>query len=222
MIVIGESGTGKSSCCNVFVGEPHNSNVFPASRYSKEATQETKILPSFFRGNYDRPFTIIDTQGFEDPNAAGASKETNQAIIMELMKNITKISHINLFVVCVNGTTLRRINESLVYMLRTFEEVFGHKMVNGIVQKDKDVFWKKCVLVVTNLPMDKKTIKKRVGSYDAGAYKDKLQNQINDLMKEVGIDVPLHLIIDATHDLEDEDEIAAFNEATEQLYGQSC
>ena len=36
-----------------------------------------------------------------------------------------------------------------------------------------------------------------------------------------GIDVPLHLIIDATHDLEDEDEIDAFNEATDQLYGQS-
>jgi len=218
MIVIGESGAGKSSCCNILIGNSHDSDVFPASRFSKETTQQTKIHTSFFKGNRERPFTIVDTQGFQDPNAVGNSKEANQAIIVELMKNITKIPHINLFAVCINGTTLRRINESLLYMLRTFEEVFGHMMKDGVVIKDKNTFWKNCVIVVTNLIMDRKTIKKRVGSYDIGAYKEIVRKQISDLTNEMGIEVPSHVIIDATYDTDDENEASAFEEATEKLY----
>ena len=94
------------------------------------------------------PVTVIDTMGFNDPNAAGASKrEANQAIIMELMKKITKIPYINLFLICVNGTTLRRLNYSLIYMLQTFEEIFGLKIKAGAVIKNKDTFWHKCVII---------------------------------------------------------------------------
>lgn len=46
-------------------------------------------------------------------------------------------------------------------MLRTFEEIFGHKMENGAVKKDRDIFWKKCMFVVTHLRMNKKEINPR-------------------------------------------------------------
>ena len=219
MIVIGESGSGKSSCCNIFVGESHDSEVFPASLYSTETTQKTKIYPAHYLGNLDRPFTIIDTQGFNDPNSIGNSKkECNQTIVMELMKSLTRVSHINLFLVCVNGTTLRRLNESLQYMLRVFEDIFGHKIVDGEVQKDPDTFWSKCMFLVTNLGMDKKSIKKRVGCYDPDAYKQIIHKQLSEFTKELGIDVPNHVIIDALYDADDEAEVTEFNNATNLVY----
>ena len=64
IIVIGESGTGKSSLCNVFIGEPHDSTTFPVSRYSKETTHATKIYAGHYRADGDRTVTVIDTQGF--------------------------------------------------------------------------------------------------------------------------------------------------------------
>ena len=219
MIVVGESGTGKSSCCNIFVGEPHNSELFPVSRFSEETTHETKIYSAYFRGDCDRPVTVIDTQGFNDPNAAGESRrEANQAIIMELMKNLTKVSHINMFLICVNGTTLRRINHSLIYMLKVFEEIFGHRIVSGAVTKDKNMFWSKCVIAITNLPMDIKSIMRRVGHYDEISDKDIIQKQLSELTKEIGIDVPKFVILDAKYNNTDAEEAIAFNNATNHLY----
>ena len=226
MIVIGESGVGKSSLCNSLYGVSPESNVFPASKYSKVTTQETKILPAKFKGNKDRPVTIVDTQGFNDPNAissenpnvAGSPREANLAIILELMKNIHIIPSINIFAVCINGTTLRRINQSLLYMLYTFAEIFGHKTVNGVVKKDIHTFWKKCVFVVTHLTMDRKAIKKRVGKYDPDEDREIIRRNLRDLTEAFGVDEPSHLIIDAKYDSDDPDEVDAYNNATERLY----
>ena len=68
--MIGESGTGKSSCCNIFAGQPHDSSLFPVSQLSEETTHATKIYSAKYRGKSDLPVTVIDTQGFNDPNAA--------------------------------------------------------------------------------------------------------------------------------------------------------
>ena len=43
MLVIGESGTGKSTLCNVMAGEMHNSKHFPASPFSSGRTHCTFI-----------------------------------------------------------------------------------------------------------------------------------------------------------------------------------
>ena len=219
VIVIGESGAGKSSCCNIFAGEPHNSSLFPVSQISEETTQETKIYSAKYRGQSDWPVTLVDTQGFNDPNAAGGSKrEANQAIIMELMKKITKIPYINLFLICVNGTTLRRLNYSLIYMIQTFEEVFGLRIKAGVVVKDRDTFWHKCVIIITNTPMDRRSIIRRVGCYDVSKDREILQKQLYELTNELGVDIPTFFVIDAKYNKDDEEETRAFNDAITQLY----
>ena len=220
IIVIGESGTGKSSCCNVFAGQPHDSKLFPVSRYSEETTHETKIYSADFRGDRDHPVTLIDTQGFNDPNAEGESRrEANQAIIMELMKKLTKVSHINVFLITVNGTTLRRINHSLLYMLRVFEEIFGHKIVKGSVAKDKDMFWRKCVVAITNIPMDKQSVIRRVGFYDVKRDKQIIRKQLSELTKELkGLKVLKFVILDAKFRENSTEEANAFNDAVNHLY----
>ena len=218
MIVIGESGAGKSSLCNVIVGESHDADLFPASKNSMLRTQRTTIRSSNFKTDVKRPITLVDTQGFNDPGVSGSSsKVKDQEIITELMKSLTSIRHINLFVIAINGTNLR-LNASLLDMLRIFEDIFGHTMVNGVVTKDPNTFWSKCRIVLTNLAMDKKSVKRRTGSYDLAADKLSLQTQLNALKNTFDIEVPPHLIIDSLYDNEDDNEVTAFEDATEQLY----
>ena len=183
MIVIGESGNGKSTCCNILAGESHDSTMFPATEDSQLRTQQTTIKHVYFKGNPDRPYTLIDTQGFNDPGVVGGlSKEKDQEIVTELMKSLYDVGHINLFLICINGTNLR-LNASLLNMLKIFEDIFGHSMENDIPKRDPDIFWKKCMIVLTKLPMDQRSIERRVGRYDVSADKLSLQRQLNEAIK---------------------------------------
>ena len=74
-VFYGESGTGKSTLCNVLAGEKHDSNIFPASPYASGRTHCTSIhTDAFFAGDNLKPFTIIDTQGFNDPGKVGSQE----------------------------------------------------------------------------------------------------------------------------------------------------
>ena len=66
--------------------------------------------------------------------------------------------------------------------------------------------------------MDKKSVKRRTGSYDLAADRLSLQTQLNALKNTFDIEVPTHLIIDSLYDIDDYHEVTAFEDATEQLY----
>ena len=162
-MVTGESGTGKSTLCNILAGEPHSSNLFPASPDPNGRTHHTSIKTQLsYIGNEERPITIIDTQGFNDPGMIGAEEtKKNHEIIYELLQKLTTIRHVNLFVICLNGMNFR-IHESLVYMIKLFRDIFGQKMVNNEVVKDENVFWKRCAVVYTHMGMDETAAQKRL------------------------------------------------------------
>ena len=66
-------------------------------------------------GNKERPISVIDTIGFDDPD-----KDTDVKIISELVEKLrTKVDHVNLFVIAVNGQN-PRLDGSLVAMLKIF------------------------------------------------------------------------------------------------------
>ena len=67
VLIIGKTGTGKSTLCNVLSGLPHNANVFQVSAGALACTQETQLADVFFNGQKDKPISIIDTIGFDDP-----------------------------------------------------------------------------------------------------------------------------------------------------------
>ena len=80
VLVIGKTGTGKSSLCNVLCGLGPNAKVFPVSAKANSCTQRTFFCETFFNNKKDRPISLIDTIGFDDPD-----KDDDARIIGELV-----------------------------------------------------------------------------------------------------------------------------------------
>ena len=66
-------------------------------------------------GKKERPVSLIDTIGFDDPD-----KDTDVKIISELVEKLkTKVDFVNLFMIAVNGQN-QRLDGSLLAMLKIF------------------------------------------------------------------------------------------------------
>ena len=201
MLIIGKTGTGKSSLCNVIAGYPHDAEIFPVSAAAVSCTQSTKFADIFFNQNKERTCSLIDTIGFDDPN-----NDVDANIISELVLRLKNdCDHVNLFIIAVNGQN-PRLDASLIGMIRIFEGMFGEK------------FWNQVVLVFTRLPMDSKSIKKREKNNKksdddlASEYLEILQRKFP---KGRGMK---HLLMDACYDEDDDDEKTAFETALESLW----
>ena len=62
VIVVGATGDGKSTFCNVIAGKKHNDKEFPVSRLGKSMTQETIKKEVKWRGN-DFDLNVLAHQG---------------------------------------------------------------------------------------------------------------------------------------------------------------
>ena len=67
LLIIGKTGTGKSSLCNVVSGLDHDAKVFPVSASAESCTQSTQFADVLFNNDKSRPISVIDTIGFDDP-----------------------------------------------------------------------------------------------------------------------------------------------------------
>ena len=67
MIVIGPTGVGKSTFCNVITGrDPTDNSVFPVSDSGESVTNKTSGEEIEWRGSGGFPVTLIDTPGLSD------------------------------------------------------------------------------------------------------------------------------------------------------------
>ena len=48
MLLIGKTGVGKSSLCNVLTGQPHDADIFPVSAAPEGCTSRTRFAEAFF------------------------------------------------------------------------------------------------------------------------------------------------------------------------------
>ena len=216
IIVVGETRSGKSSLCNVLKGDRHSSMLFPVSFGLESVTEKTSIVHTFFRGNEDRPVTIIDTKGIVDPNHSEAGlQERNERVQSEILHELSKIDGVNLFVICWNGQN-PRLTASLVEMLKILQDMFGHRSDNGISIPDPQQFWGRCVISYSRVSWDESSIRIRERQREHETREYDMRDAIAmHFAQSRGIEV---VYIDALYDAQNKVELSKFDEETEKLY----
>ena len=193
LLIIGKTGSGKSSLCNVITEYDHDADIFPVTSDAESCTQRTKFTDVNFNGDKTYPISLIDTIGFDD-----ATKNDDVAIIAELVSKLNNdCDHVNLFAIAFNGQN-PRLDGSLVAIIRIFEGMFTSE------------FWKQVVIIFTRVQQDVKAKTRR-------EQKNKKSDDdlAADYMKVVEKQFPngkglQYLYLDACYDKNDDDENSAF------------
>ena len=197
ILVIGKTGVGKSTLCNVLTGNDPDSDVFRVSGGALSCTQEVRLHEGNLLGANGQPITIIDTVGFNDP---GKDEKSETASLIKTLK--ARLHHINLFAIVLDGTN-PRIDQSQKEMLELFAAVFSES------------FWENVIIAFTKLSMDQKQIKLRC-TKERGDDETWAQRYVADFKKQVGKQLK-HVFIDAKHDRADKEEVEAFNDGVRKL-----
>ena len=200
LLILGKTGSGKSTLCNRLAGEEHDSDTFPVSSGARLCTQENLFKKVNFGGDETKEVTIIDTVGFDDPD----KDETALHDLLRTLKETCR-SSISTFGITINGQC-KRLDDSCVKMLQSFQNSFG------------EAFWKNCVFIFTHLSMDKAHLEKR-----RKMSKKSDQEMAQEYMKEVNSRFPgslnaSSLILDSCYDEENPEENSLFENNFETLY----
>jgi hypothetical protein len=206
LLIIGETGSGKSSLCNRIAGHEANSSIFPVSGGARSCTQSTVFGNIKYGGDSEKYVSLIDTIGFNDPNS-----DTDVKIIAELVSKLKNMcEYVNLFGIAVEGQN-PRLAGSLIAMIKIFEEMFG------------DDFWKHCLITFTRMRMDESSVKRR--EKERSREVNKTDDEVaRAYIKEVVEKFPKaegnlkYLYLDACYDADDEAEEQCFNESMQKLY----
>ena len=215
IIVVGETRSGKSSLCNVLKGDKHSSLIFPVSFGMKSVTHKTSIVPAYFRGNLNRPITIIDTKGIVDPNCSETKmKERNKEVQSEILSKLSEIDGVNLFVICWNGAN-PRLTASLVEMLKILQDMFGYKSEGGISIPDPQEFWRRCVISYSRISWDESSIRIRKRQMESEGVEYDMRDTIAIHFgpESRGIEC---VYIDALYDAKDTTQALKFDEGKRQ------
>ena len=219
IVVLGETGVGKSAMCNRFIGDSPHSQTFRVSAITSGRTTETKVMTAFFGGNLSRPFRIVDTQGFNEPGTPdNPDSSFNLKIMNDIMKKLTEVDQVDIFLICRQQIS-NRITNSLIYMLNYFKDIFGHKMSEEGTCQDPDVFWDHCIIAFTKVKMDQTSREDRL--FQNRVTDEELATHcIKDLVKYLSIHQPFlnYVFIDSFYKEHIKDEQTTFSLQTEKLY----
>jgi len=129
IVVIGSTGSGKSSLCNVIAGKDTQDSLFPVGHDMSSKTWQTTVASVKWRGDVnDMDIDIIDTPGMDDP--AGPDKDAKN--IKEMVKKLKDLGTVNLFFVVFNGAR-PRLDRTLTELLKIFQTVFGKDFLTSTI-----------------------------------------------------------------------------------------
>ena len=149
IVIIGQTGVGKSSLANVLLGRDaqfngtgHDHGCFKVHwGDGKVVTTKTCYDKGKWLGYQNQTeVTIIDTPGFGDKNEEETKTIDN---LVDFLKN--KIRFVHVFVIAVNGQDTPRFTKAMQSMLSLFTKIFGDEFWSNtaieITRWDFDEYW---------------------------------------------------------------------------------
>ena len=179
MIVIGPTGVGKSTFCNVIAGkDPMDQSTFPVSDSGESVTNKTSGEEIEWRGSGGFPVTLIDTPGLSD------SSEDDFKNISGMLKELEKHSEIHVFVLTVNGTQLT-FSRYFKDMILIFQLCYGPQFLN-----------KNTIIEVTHWSFDDANINRR--KIDEETLKQKINEELKKVIPKLQDQLQV-IFVDAMH-----------------------
>ncbi|EDR25985.1 hypothetical protein, conserved [Entamoeba dispar SAW760] len=173
LIVIGETGSGKSSLGNFILKKL---NKFKVGDGANSLTQETN--GGYGEGDRKNVF-VIDTPGFNDSNG----KEKEKKNIEQMVKYIQTESGIKSIVICLDINNPRLLNSTKT-MIRIIHEIFPvYEFWEHVC-----VVWSKCYCYTPQNVIDKMVEGKRKG------YKKQLLNFAEETTGDSNFVIPMYFV----------------------------
>ena len=200
LLLLGKTGSGKSAICNALIKdvlEPYK-KIFPESANCEEGNSGTVLTEVNFLGSSARPFSLVDTVGFDS-----SVRDTSQ--VAELIFAVKeRCDYINIFAIVMDAP--KRIEDSFKNVIRIFEQMFG-----------KDRFWNNAVIIFSNLNITHESIRQRKKkSQISNTLIENFQKAFKVVFK-IDKNVPA-IILDAHFNPEAEEERQAFSTSAMTLH----
>merc|ERR1719186_2044371 len=199
MVVIGSTGTGKSTLCNIVSGrKPDDQGLFPVSSGMSSCTNKTTANKVEWSGEEGREFVLIDTPGLNDPTPLKDSVN-----ILEMAEELKKLEAVNVFLIVFNGAS-PRFDSSLIAMVRIFQGMFG-----------KEFLEKNVVFEFTNWGHDKQSVRRRGEDKNEEYWTREINRKLGEAVGEE-VDAPA-VFIDSLYDENDLQQKEKFEEEMRKL-----
>ena len=202
LLIVGKTGSGKSSICNVIAGLDDKNSTFKVSSSAQGCTGSTQLADVSFDGRTDRPISLIDTIGFDDPD-----RDTDTKVIQDLISKLkTKCDYMHVFLLVVNGQS-PRLDLSLTTMLGYFQEMFG------------ECFWKQTIIIFTRLSMkpavreERERVSEQTDQKIADEYLEVVKTKFPAASRGLK-----YVFLDACRDVKDATSQNAFRDSMEQVW----